>query len=99
MWRLLQARHSTSTNTNTNTKQNNTIQHNWLQCVWVHAGKSAAMILRQINAEALADAKAFHLEQTCAWLQACHLSSQAPTMDAGGASLDPLSPHNQANAR
>ena len=37
------------------------------------------MILRQINAEALADAKALHLEQTCDMLQACSLSMEGPT--------------------
>lgn len=43
------------------------------------AGKSAGMILRQINAEALADAKALHLEQTCDMLQACSLSREGPS--------------------
>lgn len=46
--------------------------------VLFHAGKSAGMILRQINAEALADAEALHLEQTCDMLQACSLSREGP---------------------
>ncbi|KAL0039027.1 hypothetical protein WJX77_005595 [Trebouxia sp. C0004] len=45
------------------------------------SGKSAGMIMRQINADALAEAKALHLEQTCDLLQACHLSSDANVMD------------------
>jgi len=47
----------------------------------VCTGKSAGMIMRQINADALAEAKALHLEQTCDLLQACHLSSDAIVMD------------------
>lgn len=35
------------------------------------------MILRQINAEALAEAKTLHVEQTCGLLQACHLAAEA----------------------
>ena len=38
------------------------------------AGKSAGMILRQINAEALAEAKTLHLEQTCDMMKHCSLS-------------------------
>lgn len=45
----------------------------------VYAGKSAGMILRQINAEALTDARALHLEQTCDMLQACSLSREGPS--------------------
>ena len=47
----------------------------------LYTGKSAGMIMRQINADALAEAKALHLEQTCDLLQACHLSSDANSMD------------------
>lgn len=47
----------------------------------VYTGKSAGMIMRQINADALAEAKALHLEQTCDLLQACHLSSDANVVD------------------
>ena len=46
----------------------------------VSAGKSAGMIMRQINADALAEAKTLHLEQTCDLLQACHLTTEADSL-------------------
>ena len=67
----------------------------------LHAGKSAGMILRQINAEALADAQTLHMEQTCDLLQACSLSTAAqPATPTRGAAVDPSgSPHSQLPAR
>ena len=50
------------------------------KCVLVSAGKSAGMIMRQINADALAEAKTLHLEQTCDLLQACHLTTEADSL-------------------
>lgn len=41
------------------------------------AGKSAGMILRQINAEALAEAETLHVEQTCDMMKMCSLSSHS----------------------
>ena len=45
-------------------------------------GKSAGLLLRQINADALAEAKALHLEQTCDMLTACSLSRETPLTEA-----------------
>ena len=48
------------------------------------------MILRQINAEALADAQALHMEQTCSLFQACSLSAAAqPATPTGAAGAGP----------
>ncbi len=47
----------------------------------LYTGKSAGMIMRQINADALAEAKTLHLEQTCDLLQACHLRSDANVVE------------------
>ena len=48
-------------------------------CDVLCAGKSAGMILRQINAEALAEAKTLHLEQTCDMMKQCSLNSHSHT--------------------
>lgn len=42
----------------------------------VAAGKSAGMILRQINPEALAEAHALHYDDTCHMLQRCSLTAE-----------------------
>jgi len=53
--------------------------------------------MRQINADALAEAKALYLEQTCDLLQACHLSSDA-VMDQKLAHSSPV-PSRQLGVR
>ena len=46
------------------------------------SGKSAGIILRQIHPEALAQAKAVHLEETCSMLRQCSLQKQTPAPSA-----------------
>ena len=46
-------------------------------------GKSAGMILRQINPGALAEAHAVHLDETCTMLQQCSLTDNSPSQAAG----------------
>lgn len=67
----------------------------------VHAGKSAGMILRQINAEALADAQALHMEQTCSLFQAYSLSpaAQPATLTRGVGVAPSGQPHSHMHAR
>lgn len=57
------------------------------------------MIMRQINAAALAEAKTLHLEQTCDLLQACHLAENAQPVNPNPSHpTQPGAPH-QPNAR
>lgn len=66
----------------------------------VSAGKSAGMIMRQINADALAEAKTLHLEQTCDLLQACHLTTEANCLHQNPAYRSGSADHqNQVNSR
>ena len=67
-----------------------------VQCT---AGKSAGMILRQINAGALADARTLHLEQTCDMLRACCLSRDSQVAGVPAPPGAPASPAHQAHAR
>ena len=56
------------------------------------------MILRQINAEALAEAESLHLEQTCDMMEKCSLSRHSHTAHPAAA-LGPLPATDQYHAR
>ena len=56
------------------------------------------MIMRQINADALAEAKTLHLEQTCDLLQACHLTAEANPLHQNPA-YNPISAGHQLSFR